>query len=129
MANNALPQVLLGAGVVGALVAGLYIVGGPEAGRMESRDKKRLSDLQSLQQHVICLARANDKTLPETLEGTTACPTPQLTDRHTDQPYGYNRLSDTVFEVCAAFELPERLYPNPSFDPETGCRRVTYDPK
>ena len=129
MANNAFPQFLLGVGVVTAVAAGLWFVGGPETGRMENRDRTRLADLNGLQQHVICLARSDEGLLPDTLEGTTACPAPQLTDPVTDKPYRYNRLSDTVFEVCAEFELPERLYPNPLFDPETGCRRVTYDPK
>ena len=126
MANNALPQFLLGAGVVAALAAGFWIVGGPETGRMESRDKTRAADLQSLQQHVICLANDNGQTLPETMDENPACPAPHLTDRFTDRPYRYNRLSDRIFEVCAEFELPDRLYPHPHFDPETGCRRMTY---
>ena len=128
MANKALPQFLLGAGVVAALAAGFWLVGGPETARMENRDQKRMSDLHSLQAHVTCLARARGNTLPQALDETGDCPAPQLTDRFTDAPYRYARLSGTAYEICAEFELPGRLRPSPRFDAETGCLHATYTP-
>lgn len=128
MANKALPQFLLGAGVVAALAAGFWLIGGPEAARMENRDQKRMSDLHSLQGHVTCLARTKGKALPQVLDETRDCPAPQLTDRFTDDPYRYARLSDTAYEICAGFELPDRLHTSPRFDAETGCLHGTYTP-
>jgi hypothetical protein len=128
MANNALAQLLLGAGVLAALAAGFWLIGGPETARMENRDEKRMMDLRALQAHAICLAKANAQTLPETLTGSEGCPAPRLDDRFTDAPYRYARLSPTAFEVCAGFEMPERMRDSPQFDPDTGCLRVTYAP-
>jgi hypothetical protein len=126
MANKALPQFLLGAGVVAALAAGFWLIGGPEAARMENRDQNRMSDLHSLQDHVTCLARTKGKVLPQVLDETRDCPAPRLTGRLTDDPYRYARLSETAYEICADFELPDRLRPSPRFDVETGCLRGTY---
>ena len=129
MANNALPQVLLGAGVAAALAAGFWLIGGPEVARMENRDQRRMSDLHALQRHVTCLARTTGKTLPQTLDETRDCPAPQLTDRFTDVPYRYARLTGMAYEVCAAFERPDRLQPSPRFDAETGCLHGTFTPE
>ena len=128
MANKALPQFLLGAGVVAALAAGFWLIGGPEVARTENRDQKRMSDLHSLQGHVTCLARTKGKALPRVLDATRDCPAPQLTDRFTDDPYRYARLSDTAYEICAEFELPDRLHTSSRFDAETGCLHGTYTP-
>lgn len=128
MANNTLPQILLGAGVLAALAAGFWLIGGPEAARMENRDEKRMTDLRALQAHVTCLAKANAQTLPETLTESEGCPAPRLKDRFTDTPYRYARLTDTGFEVCAEFELPERVRHSPQFDPDTGCLHAAYTP-
>ena len=128
MANKALPQFLLGAGVVAALAAGFRLIGGPEAARMENRDHKRISDLHSLQAHVTCLAKTKGNILPQVLDETRDCPAPRLTDRFTDAPYRYARLSETAYEICAEFELPDRLRHSRRFDAETGCLHGTYTP-
>jgi len=128
MANNTLPQVLLGAGVLAALAAGFWLIGGPQAARMENRDEKRMQDLRALQAHVTCLANANAQTLPQALTGSEGCLAPRLKDRFTDAPYRYARLSDSAFDLCAAFELPERVRHSPQLNTDTGCLRFTYRP-
>lgn len=133
MKANDAPPYVIGAVVILTVIAGIWAVGGPATGAQEKRDKARMSDLSRLGSHVHCLARADDKTLPESLptaEATiTACtPAPRMADPFTEQSYTYERLSDTAFRVCAGFENPELIALSGSFDKETGCLNYQYNP-
>lgn len=118
--------------VLVAAMLGLALMqtGGPGMGRAEKRDFARFDDLTELDRFVVCVARKGGQdTLPETLSPVAACPndTPRE-DPFTGAPYRYERLSDTTFQLCARFEVPERLdYRASQLDTETGCLTGKYD--
>ncbi|MBD3679083.1 MAG: hypothetical protein HUJ27_11890 [Rhodobacteraceae bacterium] len=129
--SDLLPQILLGGLVVAAVIAGIIVVGGPKAGRMERRDTIRLEDLRKLAEFVRCVASTENKQLPEVLQPQAACTgQARLADPYTDVPYTYRKTSDTTFQVCAAFERPDAViytyFASGTFDAETGCATVTY---
>lgn len=130
--DKSLPWVI-GVIVVLTIGAGIWSVGGPATAKQEKRDKLRMSDLQDLNRHVICLAFASNKILPESLlaedQGIEDCtPVPRLQDPFTDAPYEYEKRSDTGYRFCAGFEKPDLIAYPTSFDPETGCVSFQFNP-
>lgn len=117
---------------LGLVVAGLATVGGPGKGRTEAQDRTRLSDLQNLSHYVDCVADAQGKRLPETLETVESCKRElRFADPFTGETYRYERVSDTAFRVCARFADPEGLpggWSDPFLDAETGCLLHPYRP-
>lgn len=103
--------------VIGAVVT----IGGPEQARAEQRDSQRISDLNALGRHQICLL---DQGLA--LDDTTdACiPPPPLTDPKTGTPYQITRTAPNIVRACAEFEWPARsdaLAYRADFDRDAGC--------
>lgn len=111
MTDKLWPQLALGLLAVGGIVVGLLVVGGPETARMEKRDALRLRELQDLNRHVICLARAQgNDSLPESLDATKLCPTPLRDDALLlSEGYVYEPLDESNFQLCATFEDIDRL--------------------
>jgi hypothetical protein len=125
------PAVWMLAGLVlPAMALGLLAVGGPARGQAEARDRIRMEDIATLVTHVEC--RANEAGgLPAALDGTDSCPLPARTaDPFTGAAYGYARVSDVAFRLCAAFETDQtdRLpWQASGFDPATGCLTLRHD--
>lgn len=124
--------------VIGVIIlmtigAGIWSLGGPASAKQEKRDKARMSDIQNLNDHVICLSRQAEQGLPATLplagDVPSACtPVPRMVDPFTDAPHGYERLSDDSYLICATFEKPELIAYPATFDATTGCVRFSYQP-
>ena len=129
MQAEQLAKLGLGIAVVAAIIAGIATVGGPAQGRMEKRDMARMQDLRDLQSYVTCVARARDKTLPDSLDGNPECPRDLTTEDPWDgTPYTYPKLDAISYELCAKFELPEELpsWQAQQLNKETGCVRYQY---
>ncbi len=131
-AEKTVPWVI-GAVVLATIAAGVWSVGGPASAKQEKRDKVRMSDIQKLNGHVLCLAYATDRTLPDMLPSEEktiedCSPVPRLEDPFTEAAYSYERLSDTGFRICGEFEKPELIAYPASYDPETGCVGFQFNP-
>lgn len=129
MQTEDLAKIGFGVVVVLAIIGGIATVGGPATGRMEKRDQARISDLNELRNYVTCVARARDKTLPDSLDGNSECKRNlNRTDPFDGTPYVYRKLSDTSYELCANFERPEALsrWQGQNLHSETGCLRYEY---
>ena len=106
--------------VLGALVAGLSVVGGPGHARAEKRDDQRRADLRRIADAVICEA-GGQANFARACRGVA-----EATDPLTGVPYDVVRGEDSL-EVCATFEtvqkaaIPrrERLH----FEGSRGCLR------
>lgn len=101
------------------VVAGLMVVGGPEQGRAERRDSKRMVAMRDYSQ---CLAEIPVAKL-------AASPNVHCKDRSStgvdgDDALQFELVGDTEFRVCARFEYPDRQKTHlmrADFDPATGC--------
>ena len=91
--------------VVGAIVAGLLVIGGPGEARLDKLDTARLDDLRAID-------RATEQvwertgTLPPSLDSLAAAShltSDQLVDPETGESYSYRILLDSTAEVCATF--------------------------
>lgn len=118
------------------MALGLWAVGGPAAGRSELRDQTRVQDLAALAGQVECRAE-EEGALPAdaaaALDPTPGCPaTPRRADPWTGAPYGYARVTEAAFRLCAGFETDrgDRLGHRASgFDPATGCLTFRLPPR
>lgn len=103
------------------VVLGLFAVGGPGQGRLERHDRIRMNDLQAIERYLRCVADAEGR-LPATLEmGETCRRDLRVTDPYSGVGYRYERVSDTAWRLCAAFDLPERMGHRVDFDTDSGC--------
>lgn len=115
--------------VAAAAAAGLLVFGGPGASRSVDRDGRRLADLQTIAEALVCHAEAGaPPAAPASLaEVSPACLSPGraagLVDPATGAPYALDRATPGVARVCAAFERPGAAprWAPPSFDAPTGC--------
>lgn len=116
---------LLGGGAALALLAligGFGLMGSPMHQRDLHMDQRRINDLQALEEAIRSHAREG-KGLPQSLE---ALKRPghnlSLHDPQTQNAYGYERLDDARFRLCAEFttdssqrQSGRRYYPNHSW--------------
>lgn len=93
--------------VVGALIAGLFVVGSPNQARNEKYDQTRLEDLRGIIRALDC---KNPTGMPAELTRdaiSSVCskgyPLKSLTDPKTDELYEFRIVTDVKFEVCATF--------------------------
>lgn len=132
-----LPGAIAGLALV-AVAVGLTVAGGPGRGKVEQRDALRIGQIETARNHVLCLARANGDTLPETLAETLTdqanCdPGDSLQDPFTDAPLGYEKLDTRSFQLCPALELVDdhanrAWVGGGQFDAGSGCIRYDYRP-
>lgn len=98
---------LLGIGLVIAVgiavVAGLWVLGPPAEERSRSLDARRVEDLRTLTWHVRH-HHEQGGALPERLEDVVGLAPVWLQDPRSGEAYGYRRLDDETFELCATFE-------------------------
>ena len=128
-----LPGAIAGLAVV-AVVAGLSVAGGPERARAEDRDRARLEALHKAQDLVECLAKHNDRTLPEHLAANPSCASLEvLNDPYSGTPVGYEVRHGSMYRLCPELELPEDQeheshVAGGKFDQVTDCVRYIYHP-
>lgn len=134
MKPEAWPRVVLTLLVVVAIGAGLWMVGGPRAARIEKRDRARFDDLERLVPYVKCVARRNDKKLPDRLEVVASCDQTNLhlADPFTGASYHYEKVDENTFRLCAEFERSKTLSipvgAMHRLNRETGCIEESYYP-
>ena len=117
--------------VIAALIGGFVVVGGPGYARLEKQDAQRARDLQELFLYLQC--QQHDMVLPATLTDSAYCPNHAILtvakDPETGDPYAYNRVNDTRFEICATFATKAQMgrngYPYRAlhFEGQVGCRK------
>jgi hypothetical protein len=133
LARSRATVLLAGLVVLAAVVLGLLVVGGPEAGRRDRRDAARLADIRQIADAIACHAAAKaDPPAPSTIEQISpACLArgPQeLVDPSTGAAFAIERPTPDLARVCADFEAPSRgeRWPGwPPFDAATGCVSVS----
>jgi hypothetical protein len=100
-----------GAAVVGVVLVGLWISGSPGIARRELLDQRRLRELQMISVAVNDHYRARLR-LPESLDRMAHTEPRQplfLLDPVTREPYGYQPIDSTSYELCAAFDAADSL--------------------
>lgn len=109
MRRDVLAPLLIGGLVLAAIIAGLFVTGGPMTARAEKRDMARLDDLRRLSSFVRCV-KDKTGTIPATLSSFEACGTDVVfLDVTTKSPYRYEKLDDETVQLCAEFERPDLL--------------------
>ncbi|MBP7003595.1 hypothetical protein [Amaricoccus sp.] len=122
--------VALSGGVVAVTAAlALWQVGGPETSRQQSRDARRVADLEAIAAALDCHFRGGaEPARPADLARLSpACLAParaaELVDPGSRAPYPISYPEPGLARVCAAFERPAvtRPWTTPSFDAASGC--------
>jgi len=95
--------------VLGSIVAGVILVGGPAEGRIERLDDERVEDLQSIMRAVDQFWKDHDR-LPETLEDLARDPREQVStiDPTSGEAYEYVVLDENTYRLCAVFDGESR---------------------
>jgi hypothetical protein len=90
------------------LLAGFWVVGTPGYQRLVRVDQQRLGDLSSIANNLYRQAqdKKSDFKLPESLPTSI-----QAKDPLTKQPYGYTRLTEKTYQLCAEFATDSSTYP------------------
>jgi hypothetical protein len=92
--------------VTAAIVAGLFVIGGPGEARLERLDVERIEDLRRIEQAVDEVWRRGN-ALPPSLDSLRAAGrlmSDDLIDPTTGESYDYRVLSDSTYELCATFD-------------------------
>lgn len=92
---------------LGAIALGLsfWTIGGPGQGRMEQRDRWRISDMQILARDVAACAAVDRNDLPDTLDPMTCARNPANLTGYASE-LRYTRITATEFELCTEVEFP-----------------------
>lgn len=105
--------------VLFAVVVGFFVAGSPLYGRDQRFDEVRLTDLRAIQGEIQSIAlgdarygptppTALQNPLPATLDDVlqkAVYMQPNIRDPETDEPYVYNVVSNTAYELCATFSI------------------------
>jgi hypothetical protein len=96
------------AAVVAGIFAGFWVLGTPGRQRAIAADRQRIGDLIAIAQnlHQNYQAQQENFQLPTSLEDDEL-----RTDPLTNQPYEYQRLGESTFELCATFDTDSNTYP------------------
>lgn len=94
--------------VAAGVVAGFWVLGTPGRQRAVAADRQRLRDLQSIafDLHMRSQNQPDEFQLPAQLD-----PSQMREDPLTNEPYEYQRLSESRFELCAEFDTDSSSYP------------------
>lgn len=122
--------------VLGAVIAGFAVVGGPEYARMEKNDRQRVQDLLAWGEHYRCtLDQENIAAEAVAQRDCGSTPIRDLKDDPvTGAPYRLIQPDDRRFEVCATFQttvaaetsdFPGYALRQIWFDGQTGCAGYT----
>ncbi len=89
--------------VIGSVVAGLVVTGGPNQARREAADEKRSNHLDVILRRVRAFYKRK-QILPATFSQAIGQGASELHDPVTGRPYEYRVIDKTTFELCATFE-------------------------
>lgn len=93
--------------VVGGIVAGFWVLGTPGRQRAIAADRQRIQDLQAIAFELHGRSQSPaDFELPAELDDGQ-----RRVDPLTDEPYSYQRLSESSYELCAQFDTDSSTYP------------------
>ena len=103
--------------VLGSIVAGVILVGGPAEGRSERLDDERVEDLQGIMRAVDQFWKDHER-LPETLEDLARDPRERVNtvDPASAEAYEYLVLDEHTYQLCATFDGESRVLRRPSAD-------------
>ena len=122
-----------------AIIAGLYLTGGPKEARREAFDEKQMENLAKISEAFHCFGDLDsDKALPDALTVETLrqfCSHVDITqanlrDVNTGAPYSYTRISEIEYSVCAEFNDAQKAFKqndyiyfeqHSTFYPDEGC--------
>lgn len=93
--------------VLAGIIAGFWVLGTPGRQRDIAADRQRLQDLQSIAFEL--QGRSQNQAefeLPAELEDSQ-----RRADPITNEPYEYEQLSDSSYELCAEFATDSSTYP------------------
>ncbi len=94
--------------VLGSIVAGVILVGGPAKGRLERLDGERVEDLQGIMRAIDQFWKDHER-LPETLEDLARDPREQVNTIDPASAVGYEYLlDDNTYRLCAVFDGESR---------------------
>lgn len=95
--------------VLGSIVAGVILVGGPAEGRMERLDDERVEDLQEIMRAVDRFWKEHER-LPAGLEDLAREPRTRVNtlDPGSAEAYEYAILSEDTYHLCAVFDGESR---------------------
>lgn len=92
--------------VAAGAVAGFWILGSPSQQRLILGDQQRLEDLSAIASSLHWNYQNEESySLPDTLE-----PNLQRQDPITQAAYGYNKLDDSNYQLCANFSTDSSTY-------------------
>ncbi len=97
-----LTAIVVGILLLGAVVAGLFIVGSPAQQRNVRLDEQRINDLANVQSQVLAYTESK-AGLPATVKELVAWSGELPTDPATGTAYTYEKVSDVKFKLCATF--------------------------
>ncbi|MDI6717568.1 MAG: DUF5671 domain-containing protein [Patescibacteria group bacterium] len=89
------------------VVAGLFVAGLPKSQRLIRFDEKRISDLSFIQSQLSEYWRKNEK-LPDVFDDLKDGGLNIPADPQTGAPYGYKKLSNLKYEICANFQTSNK---------------------
>jgi hypothetical protein len=114
--------------VAAAIVAGFFVVGSPQRGRLQQFDSKRINDLTQIQDTVLSYWQ-NKGQVPQSLNDLTNqfTGTPLPKDPQTGTDYVYQMKSTSEFELCATFSLTSQQNQNPSYPYPTMYGQYNWD--
>ena len=101
--------------VTAAIVAGLFVIGGPGEARLERLDSERTGDLRRIE-YAVAEVWHRTEALPPSLDSLRAAnqlAAEDLFDPTTNEPYDYRVLSDSTYALCATFDLASDDSPAP----------------
>ena len=92
---------------VGAIVAGIAVIGSPTQIRERRLDSQRVQHLQSLSNTITNYRRTHDSVPDalEKLEQPSVHVGPWLKDPATGEPFDYRAKDASTYEICATFQL------------------------
>lgn len=104
--RNKMYAIALGVVILGLIVWGFAIFGSPIKQRMLRADSQKISDLQSIQWQIVNYWQQK-QVLPASLEALNDPISSFMVpvDGETGLPYGYRKVDDRKFELCADFNL------------------------
>jgi len=91
--------------VVASIIAAVVMVGGPETGRLERLDERRVDDLRAVVKAVDRFWTDQER-LPASLQELGEDPRARIDylDPDSGEPYEYRVLEGRSYELCAVFE-------------------------
>lgn len=89
--------------VIGSIISGLSVTGGPQQERMRRMDDSRAQDLSQIRYTINSYYQQHHQ-LPEAIQGLNLT-REQLYDPATHKLYGYRKIDNTRYELCARFDL------------------------